>query len=153
MIFNNARNGSSALGNAGSTLLELIAVLLIIGIIGAVVLSKTTSIDTYKLAGEKEMVKAHLRFAQTRAMNSDTNWGIYFETANTYWLFKGSTPAVAGRIRLPGEGDIVTLPTLTITGTPITVIFNTFGSPGTTAISITTLGGTITVSANTGFVS
>lgn len=140
----------------GFALIEIVCVLIIMAVIGAVVVSRGTSTTSIRQTSELDVVRSHLRFAQTRAMNTDTRWGLYFESSNSYWLFKGSAPDTTGRsnlVKLPGEENTVTLPTLTISGTPITVTFDGYGSPGSSAVSISTSGGTITVSPNTGFVS
>lgn len=80
--------------NEGFTLLEAIAVLILIGIISAVAaisMMKTSS----SLAGYTALLKTHLRYAQTLAMNSDTGniWGIRVDLAdNQYWLFQCADP-------------------------------------------------------------
>lgn len=80
--------------NRGFTLLEGIAVMIVIGIISAVAaisMMKTSS----SLAGYTALLKTHLRYAQTLAMNSDTGniWGIRFNLgANQYWLFQCADP-------------------------------------------------------------
>lgn len=80
--------------NNGLTLLEVIAVLIVIGIISAVAaisMMKTSS----SLAGYSALLKTHLRYAQTLAMNSDTGniWGIRFDQgSNQYWLFQCGDP-------------------------------------------------------------
>jgi prepilin-type N-terminal cleavage/methylation domain-containing protein len=78
----------------GFTLIEVIAVLIVIGIItAAVVVSMTTT--SASLAGYTALLKTHLRYAQTLAMNSDTGglWGIRADVANEqYWLFQCADP-------------------------------------------------------------
>ena len=108
-----------------------------------------------------ELVKNHLRYAQSRAMNTETKWGIKFDTPTRYWLFKES--ATGTIIRLPGvetSDGSVTLANIQISGFPATVSFDFVGSPGASAISPITvqskLGGsavgTITITKNTGFI-
>ena len=140
----------------GFTILEIVAVLLIVGIVSAVVLSRITSTNQTDLISQLEVVKSHLRYAQSRAMNSDTVWGIHFASATTYYLFQGAGSTVP--VKLLGEENATV--SLTAKGSNLTitppeggrVAFDGFGSPGTTDIVIATSGGGITVTANTGFI-
>ena len=66
-------------------MIEVIAVLLLFGIVAAVVVSYAPSTDTYKLASEEEIMKGHLRYAQFRAMSDKMSWGINF-MPNSYTL-------------------------------------------------------------------
>jgi len=133
----------------GFTLIEIIAVLLILSVMTAVAISNMgSSTDAVKLQAEADMIKSHLRYAQSRAMNSDSNWGIRFVTTKTYQLFKGTSATLK---TLPGENSTtVTLSTLQVT--PATVTFNNLGSPDTTTVSTTPGAYTITLNANTGFI-
>ncbi|PKN65418.1 MAG: hypothetical protein CVU54_18845, partial [Deltaproteobacteria bacterium HGW-Deltaproteobacteria-12] len=54
----------------GFTLIEIIAVLILIGILGAVVFSRVTSTREVDLRVRAEQVKGHIRYAQMRAMNT-----------------------------------------------------------------------------------
>lgn len=144
-----------AVGNGGFTMIETIAVLLILGIIVAVVVSKMGNTSSYDLASQVEVVKAHLRLAQSRAMSSGSPWGINFGSTTTYYLFQGAAPTTP--VLLLGEDNAsVNLQTkksgLTITSAPQTITFDTYGSPGTTTLTVATNGGNITVTKNTGFV-
>jgi prepilin-type N-terminal cleavage/methylation domain-containing protein len=93
----------------GFTLLEIIAVLVIMGILAVVAVSRSLNYNVEVYAGA-DALKAHLRYAQTLAMNSNLNvgassiWGIS-GTANSYWLFGGTNPAATiNYMRLP-END------------------------------------------------
>ena len=89
---------------SGFTILEVVIVLAIVGIISAVAMSTISmDIDDIKVDEQLNVLKAHLRYAQAKAMNSDSNWGITFDTANSskYWLFKGEDHNT--KISLPGE--------------------------------------------------
>lgn len=134
----------------GFTLIELVALLVMLGIACAIVVTKSFSVATYESAGEWEMVKQHLGHARTRAMNTDSAWGINFNTDKEYWLFQGVED---NRIRLPAEDeDSVTLNRLTIDSAPQTVTFDEFGSPGDNGITIGTSGEDITITGETGFI-
>ncbi len=142
MIIKKNKQGLSA----GFTFIEIIVVLLIIGVLGAVALRHSFN---YKadLVGAAEVVKGHLRYAQVRAINSDLKWGINF-AGSTYSLQDEN--GVAGN--LPGD-----LPqNVSYTATINPVMFDSDGSPGATSITITLTKGsdsrTLTIIKNTGFV-
>ncbi len=140
----------------GFTMIEVIAVLVIMGILAVVAAVKMSNTSDYDLGSQVEVVKNHLRYAQIRAMNTDSIWGINFTSATTYYLFQGTgstTPVI-----IPGEENatvnLVSKKTkLTVTppaGGRIT--FDQYGSPGAATITINTNGGTITLTQNTGFI-
>ena len=82
----------------GFTLLEIIAMLVIVGILTAVAVSRINNFDAEVIAGA-DALKMHLRYAQTMAMNSNPNtgdetvWGIKCD-GTSYWLFNGINPDV-----------------------------------------------------------
>jgi prepilin-type N-terminal cleavage/methylation domain-containing protein len=140
----------------GFTLIEIIAVLIILAIISAVAVPRIIGTSDSDLSSQVEVVKNHIRYAQTRAMNTDAQWGINFSSATTYYLFQGvgsTTPVL-----LPGEDNAtvnLTTKKSALTITPPTggsVTFDSYGSPGSATTTITTNGGTITVTRNTGFI-
>lgn len=137
--------------SAGYTLLEVIAVLLILTVLGAVALSGHNT-GLCSLTGESDALKGHLRYAQLRAMNDTIPWQVLV-TDTGYTLNKNTTPAL-----LPGEdtathtfagGVIVTSGTITVT-------FDNWGSPGATDLAITlgidTDTRTISIAKDTGFI-
>jgi prepilin-type N-terminal cleavage/methylation domain len=162
--------GHSRIQNNGFTIIEAIAVLLIIGVIGSVVLiSWNYSTSVYDLTSQTEVIKSHLRYAQARAMNTDVVWGVHFETNNTYKLFKYDT--FMAYVNLPGESsDTITLEDMTLSpsGATVYVSFDSWGKPYTDVASQTSqaevggwrdvsvsLGGdtqTISIRNNTGFI-
>jgi MSHA pilin protein MshC len=115
--------------NRGFTLVEFISVLLIMGIVAAVAVSRVGTSNN-KVIAQIEVVKSHLRYAQSRAMNSDKIWGIRFNSSS-YWLFKdGNT---SNKVTFPAEdSDTVTLPSGMSVGTEI-VSFDSWGKPCTDA--------------------
>jgi prepilin-type N-terminal cleavage/methylation domain-containing protein len=143
------------IGNNGFTMIEIIAVLLILGLIVAVVVSRMSDTTAYDLSSQMEVIKAHLRLAQSRAMSSSSPWGINFATSTTYYLFQGNGSTTP--VQLLGEDnatvDLTTKKSgLTIGSAPQRITFDAYGSPGTTTITVTTNGGNITVTKNTGFI-
>jgi len=147
--------------NHGFTMLEVIAVLLVIGILTAVAVARVFSTDPYTLKSQTDVIKSHLRYAQARAMNTNSVWGINFPSSTTYSLFRNGV--TADKVALPGADlDTVTLPS-GVTVSMGTVSFNNWGSPyanetatGTSAnITITvTCNGTesIFITKNTGYI-
>ena len=87
-------------GQRGFTLFEVIMVLLILGVISYFAATRLFSGDALTQSAEMELVKNHLRYAQARAMNSESSWGIKFGSSTRYWLFKDPNENTV--IRLPG---------------------------------------------------
>ncbi|MCK5516930.1 MAG: type II secretion system protein [Desulfobulbaceae bacterium] len=136
----------------GFTLVEVICVLLLISIVTTVVLSRTMD-HSVELIAEMEVVKGHLRYAQSRAMNSNQGWGINF-SGNSYTLEEDGAASVTA---LPGlNGAINTLAEGTISSSANPIIFNQWGNPGATPITVTISDGTesqsFTISPLTGFI-
>jgi prepilin-type N-terminal cleavage/methylation domain-containing protein len=147
-------------GQGGFTLFEVIVVLLILGVISYFASARLFTDDGISQVSEKDLIKNHLRYAQARAMNTELDWGILFESANRYFLFRGDAPGVP--VRLPGDESAdgkMTLRSITVTDVinaapSRTVRFRSleYGSPGSLTITVVTTGGNITVTKNTGFI-
>lgn len=155
-----------AADNKGFTMIEVIAVLIILGIITAIAVSRGLSTQQ-DLIPQADIVKSHLRFAQLKALQDDeATWGINFSSSTTYSLFtNGNT---ADTMTLPGEDakevDLAQKsPGMTIT-TGI-VSFDSWGRPCTNAagtilqsenrtiaVSLSGQTETITITQNTGFI-
>lgn len=140
-------------GNAcGFTFIEIIAVLLLLGILAAIAISKSSSTDAYSTFSEAAILKGHLRFAQLKAMSDvSTTWGLQV-TSTSYTL---QTNGAAAAISLPGEeSNTHTFSSVTASAQAIT--FDDWGSPGATTLNVALTGGdssqTITVTRNTGFI-
>ena len=88
-------------GQRGFTLFEIVMVLLILGVISYFVATRLFSGEVPTQNAEMELVKNHLRFAQSKAMNSEMSWGIKFGTPTRYWLFN-SVDGENSVKRLPG---------------------------------------------------
>jgi MSHA pilin protein MshC len=145
---------------SGFTLIEIIAVLVVLGILSAVVVQRATFTDA-RVAAQIEVVKTHLRYAQERAMNTNEIWYIQF-TGTSYTLYRGGTA-----MTLPGESGVVVNPGVTLSWTGGTNVFSfdNRGRPCTdtagaallaAARTVTLTHGsetaTITVTPNTGFI-
>ncbi|MBT8374893.1 MAG: type II secretion system GspH family protein [Deltaproteobacteria bacterium] len=84
--------------NSGFTAVEIITVMVVMGIISAFVIGRAME-DEPVLIAQKEVLKVHLRYAQSRGMNSNDNYGIQTD-GNSYWLFRVSG---TNRVNFPGE--------------------------------------------------
>jgi prepilin-type N-terminal cleavage/methylation domain-containing protein len=114
--------------NLGFTLIEVIAVLLIIGIIAAV--ASYRMIETgYEVVVQRDVIMNHLRYAQIKAMSTNTPWYIVFKR-DSYELHEfGGTPTTLKRI--PGEEiDTVGLfPGVSSSPTDSIISYNQWGKP------------------------
>jgi len=141
-------------GHRAFTLIEVIAVLLVLGILAAAAVGRVLSTQ-HDLVAQTDIVKSHLRFAQMKALNDDTaTWGIAF-AGNSYTLYYEGAPSAVG---FPGESSSTrSLPSgITITN-PVTVHFDLWGSPGVSDVSLILSDGgataSITIAGSTGFIS
>lgn len=141
--------------NRGFTLIEVIAVLITIGIIAVVIVSRGSSTSTYSVKSVAAALKSHIRYAQTMAMSTNSIWGINVSDNKHYSLFRGTT---ATTVILPGaDSNPVELgakePSLSIG----TVSFDGKGSPVagyTPSFTVSMDGETeaINITQNTGFI-
>jgi prepilin-type N-terminal cleavage/methylation domain-containing protein len=123
--------------NKGFTLIEVIAVLIILGIIAAVAVSRVSS-NQSDLIPQTDIVKSHLRFAQLKALADDvqvdgvtaSTWGIVF-SETYYTLYNNNNPATTSTLPGASDGAIHTFPSgVTVVAAPVT--FNSWGNPGAT---------------------
>ena len=147
----------------GFTLIEIIAVLIIIAIVAAVVLSRGTSTAEVDLKAKAEVIKGHIRFVQMRAMNmtsATSGCNAPFGMAALgvkYYMFKDCT--IGSNVVLPGaeSSSGVDLPS---GSTFPTFSFDNWGSPFPSAdgtgvssdINLTIGGETIKITKNTWYV-
>jgi len=89
-------------------MIEIIAVLVLIGIMGAVVVNNADDfITTNDLVAEIEILKSNIRYAQTKSMNSsDTEvWQIYIDNAKKSYTLQQYNGATFEDRSLPGENE------------------------------------------------
>jgi prepilin-type N-terminal cleavage/methylation domain-containing protein len=163
----------------GFTLIEIIAVLILIAIVSVVVLSRGTSTAEVDLKASAEALRSHIRYVQMRAMNMncDTtvatcgttcNAAFGISTTNPYYMFRDCS--TDSKVALPGaSGDTISLPSMTLNATnaPNNLItFDDWGRPcsdlnGQTPITTADINLTLTyagqteliqIKKNTGFV-
>lgn len=120
----------------GFTMIEIISVLVIIAIIGAVAVSRVSSIGQSTLQANADKLKVHLRYAQLRALNSTERvWGINFSSASYQLFYSNASDTGASNVfYVPfpgGEGSNIDLSksntTITFGGNPLS--FDTWGKP------------------------
>jgi MSHA pilin protein MshC len=154
--------------NEGFTFIEIITVIFLIAVIGAITFSRLMFTNT-DLIAQTEVIKTQLRYAQSKSMNSDVTWGIKCD-GSSYWLYRNGD--TNDKVLLPGENsDTVNLAGKGVDSMEIfTLSFDDRGIPYTDAAaadgqelttsdaeSLITLssGGvnrTITLTPNTGFI-
>jgi len=146
----------------GFTAIEIIAVMVIIGVVAAVVVSRMMSPSSFGVVSEADILKGHLRYAQYRAMSHTEKWGISFST-DSYSL----DPPTDTPSNLPNEDSSTHKLSSRITVSSSeesggTVYFNEWGNPVTGSGSLlpeTTISlndgsntRTVTITQNTGFI-
>ncbi len=159
--------------DSGFTLVEIIAVLLLMSIIAATVLGRSINTENIDLASQTAKISNHIRYAEAMAMKrSDTVWGIKCQAGppNEYWLFSGTDPDDAAKqVMIPGENTVkISLSTHGVVMGAFTIFFDkyskpynsytdeTTNDPRTTPKNITVVAGSksriISITAETGFI-
>jgi prepilin-type N-terminal cleavage/methylation domain-containing protein len=142
--------------NGGFTLIEVIAVLIILAIITAVAVTRSMSTQN-DLIPQADTVKTHLRFAQMKALNDDINiWSMVF-TTNSYTLSCTGSNCPSSTIQIPSESsNSHSFPSDVTINPGTTVTFDRWGSPGGSDVIVNLIQGSktiaITVGANTGYI-
>jgi prepilin-type N-terminal cleavage/methylation domain-containing protein len=146
--------GRRAESDRGFTLIEVIAVLIMVGILTAVVISRLTGTATYSAPSAAEELKTHLRYAQTRAMSSSSVWGVFFTDGGHYTIFYGGN---TGNTTTPPGSDGATVDLssrgLSVSengGVPGVIAFDSWGKPYTDATGSTAQSTTRTLSVTGG---
>jgi len=151
-----------AMSHNGFTLMEVVVVILLIGFLAVVASTRAINNNTDLIATESGL-KAHLRYAQAKAMQTDTSfWGIRLNAStDEYWLFNAglsassaftanrilpagaeASPAVVNQDRIDTSAVNVDLQQIRVGGisaAQVTLTFDRYGVPyaatGTGAIS------------------
>jgi len=141
----------------GFTMIEVVTVLLIIALLAVVAVVRLSGTSSYDLTSQVEVLKTHLRLAQARAMSAGSPWGICFPSSTTYYMFEGDGSTAP--VPIPGEDSATVDLTVKKSALIITsageiprVTFDAYGSPGNATLTVTTNGGDITITKNTGFI-
>ncbi len=129
-------HGRLNVDNRGFTLMEVIAVLVLMAIFAMLAVSRQPTTDMTLRAGA-EVLKSHLRYAQMRAMSSDSGWGIRYQDGQ-YWLFP-QLQGITRQVALPGEPqnsvDLLSRGISVVEGN-FTLVFDPWGVPDTTASTL-----------------
>lgn len=121
--------------HGGFTLIEAVAVLALLGILGIMLAGRIASSNAAAIT-EADVFKAALRYAQARAMADIYTWGISIDSATSYSLVEDN-PNISGAI-LPGSrSSVYILPSgVTFTaGVNTTIRFDWRGEPVVAAIA------------------
>lgn len=144
---NEMRN--SHFGCKGFTLIEFVVIIVLLGIVAAVVVNRASSRND--LIPQADIVKAHLRFAQVKALSDDVNaWRVVFAT-NSYSLTCTGTSCPSPSILLPSESSNshdFTKYGITVTAPLPSILFDSLGNPTGGAVAITLRQGTQTITIN-----
>jgi MSHA pilin protein MshC len=141
--------------SSGFTMLEIIAVLVVLAIATAVAVSRGMPTQN-DLISQADIVKTHLRFAQLKALNDDVNtWSIAF-ASDSYTLSCTGSSCPASSPTLPSDSSSSHTFPNGVTASTATITFDRWGSPGGSDLTINLTQGsqtiTITIAANTGYI-
>ena len=141
-------------GSKGFTLIEVIAVLVIITVLAAVLLQRGSS-SSAEVAAELGILKNHLRFAQALAMNNNTaTWSVNLSSGGYQLLRDGA----AAPMNLPGENSAVHNfnPNVSLTPGNLLLTYDEWGGPGAADVTLTLNSGgyasSLTVTRLTGLI-
>jgi prepilin-type N-terminal cleavage/methylation domain-containing protein len=154
--------------NHGFTLVEIIAVLVLMSIIAAGVLGGSMNTDQIDRAAQVAKVRNHIRYAQAMALKrSDKIWGIKCD-GSAYWFFEGTNPDDgASQLPFPGvTSSQILLADINVTMSGFELYFDKYGRPYTAytdetsntpvstgnPLSITISGVTLSVTPETGLI-
>ncbi len=155
----------------GFTLIEVIAILFIIGILAAVAVSRFADMQSIRSVAAADTLKNRIRFVQSQAMKNSSCgdgddvkgekcWGITCDQNSTYWFFAESDPEDAdNQFTFPGEKD-VKIAVSDVTITPFKILFDVYGipysafpdTPLVSPLQITVGSETMTMTPETGFI-
>ena len=152
--------------NHGFTLIEIVAVLVLMSIIATGVLVASMNTDQIDLTAQVAKIRNHIRYAQAMALKrSDKIWGIKCDGSNAYWFFEGTDPDdSANQLPLPGEiNSQILLSDIKVTMSEFTLLFDRYGIPykdnlstkvdnSSNSLSITISGVTLSVTPETGLI-
>lgn len=111
---------------AGFTMVELIVVLVLMGIVGAVAASSMPDGEDRALPYEFTMLKTHIRYAQARAMGQNAQFGIRVNNGR-YFLFRGTDRS--DRLLLPNQDALRVPLTCSVSPGSLTIAFDGRGRP------------------------
>ena len=152
---------SPAKKSSGFTLLEIVAVLLVLGIVSAVVVARSgVFIEESENSVLETKLSSHLRYAQIKAMSTNEVWGVKFQ-GNAYSLYRYVVPSPPGTpytetYSFPGEESSSVAKPLSV-GYSGYVSFDAWGRPcndvnGSSALSTPLTIGAAAITPETGYI-
>lgn len=112
--------------SAGFSFFELIVVIVLLGILTAIAVPRVMDSSAQERAASDKL-KAHLRFAQMQALNSDDSWGIESDSGS-YFLYK--VKDIGKKAQIPGEQeDVVSFPSVIDPYPEFSISFDGWGRP------------------------
>lgn len=133
-MYKNTFNPCKKINRLGFTMIEVIVVLITIAIISTVVISRASFDNQYTLVSQVDLIKSHIRYAQTMAMNTDSPWGISF-SGSSYFLFNGNSASDENKKILPGQNNEDVNPEVNLDNG--TICFTKWGEPCTNPSTLT----------------
>jgi len=132
----------------GFTLIEIVATLVIIGVLTAIATTRFIDTSTISVRGAADMIQADIRYAQETAMTGHISKSVIFSTGSPAYTFSPAS----------GMDPLGELPSGVTIETNFTVTFNSLGEPttgggGSVSISADDHSKTISISDYTGRVS
>ncbi len=134
------------LSGRGYTLIEVISVLVLLGIAGAVIVNRF-QLEDANLSSESERLRSHIHFVQMMAIsNEGYQWGIEFNEKNYRIDKRNGGVDLSNTVNLPGETDGThRFPeSVRISSGLGTVQFDKWGSPGSSSYTVT-LNGSVSI--------
>jgi MSHA pilin protein MshC len=141
----------------GFTIIEIVAVLVILGILTAVAVPRFSS-NQNNLITATDTLTSHLRLAQANAMSTSAGtgsvWGVSFTSTTQYYLFycaaagaNCNTVAINQYVFPGADGIIMDLAPkrVQVTNGALVLAFNRFGTPYTDAALTAILAGQLTL--------
>lgn len=134
----------------GFTLLEAVAVLVLLGILSAYAVPRLASNADSTRRSELDMLIAAVRQVQVSSMNTVSPWSIQILSGS--FATTSNVNGTPTAMTLPGRaGSTVTFSKLNVSSGG-TLTFDAFGSPGNVNVTITTSAGNFCVHRVTGFI-
>jgi prepilin-type N-terminal cleavage/methylation domain-containing protein len=133
------KKGWNMRAHRGFTLIEIIVVLIVLGIIAAIVITRAMSTEDVNKVSQTNVIKNHIRYAQSMAMKQAAIWGLKCDGSD-YWLFTTSDPDTGTNQKVfPGEANAkISLSGKKITMSAYTLFFDANGRPYTAYTDATT---------------
>lgn len=118
-------------GARGFTLIEIVAVLVIVAILATVLLNRFSGQD-YSVSAQASVIRENVRYSQSMAMKRGLMHGIKCD-GTYYWVFRTNNPDLpANEVSVPGQSSRkISLASLRVSVPAFTLLFDTSGIPYT----------------------